>query len=475
VRRFIRSLLKREPPPPQPPEEHNERAEFEGTYPKKYDHVVRIVVSVPAAEAPDLRVLLNSRSWPFRESENPPESTRSRYVRFTVHVPILGASLWAETEAASRFSRACTQARIEAHLVSTSRPRSSGATFRTYRVVPDVAAPHGVLRSRLHELVLHACSQGTIRARSLARAKEELPGFLEENPGVGRDVDVTVRGPEGPVAEPARGPLPSVRDVLVLSLAGIVVCTVVALVFTVVLPGGSVQLAGTVILATACFVGVCLLLRQLREGTVNTWLPVVITGLFPVLLIPAAHLNVYAYLSEFGISPGDAEISGYHLFLSGREAAVIIFLTAVFALSLFGFLFHFHFGGFGSKGVVIWSLAVGSVALYTFLPVRFILDSSTSTGAEHVAHYQDGGAPVSQFGIVPTPVCVEQSSEIDDRFGPAPPTDRPVLHFGFANDIDFLWDPEEELTKVPSFSVPLTPVTGLDSTCPDPPNNEDSG
>lgn len=81
---------------------------------------------------------------------------------------------------------------------------------------------------------------------------------------------------------------------------------------------------------------------------------------------------------------------------------------------------------------------------------------------------------MGQFGIVPTPVCVEERSEIKDRFGPAPPADRPVLHLGFANDTDFLWDPEKGLSKVPSFSIPLTPVEDLESPCPAAPENEAS-
>ena len=384
--------------------------------------------------------------------------------------------MWAADEAASQFSHACAQARIGAHVVSTSCPRNTGTAVQTYHVVPDVASPYGALRRRMHELLLRSRSQGTIEARSLAHAQEELAGFLEENPGVGRDADAKVLGPVRPAPEPSRNPLPSTREMLVLLLAATTACTVVALALMALVPDGSPPLTAMAYLAVASsFFGVWLLLRRPRAGTVNTWLPVVLTALFPVILIPAAHLNVYAYFSEFDISPGDAEISGFHLFLAGREPALIIFLTAVAALGIFGFLYHFHFGGLGAKSFVVWFLAVGSVSLYTFLPVQFILDSSMSTGAEHVAHYQDGGAPVGQFGFVPTPVCVDEQSEIKDRFGPAPPTDRPVLHFGFANDTDFLWDPEDGLTKVPSFSVPLTPVTGLDSACPGPPNDKGAG
>lgn len=262
--------------------------------------------------------------------------------------------MWAADEAASQFSHACAQARIGAHVVSTSCPRNTGTALQTYHVVPDVASPYGAPRRRMHELLLRSRSQGTIKARSLARAQEELAGFHEENPGVGRDADAKVIGPGRPVPEPSRAPLPSTREVLALLLAAIAVCTVVALVLMVLLPDGSSPLVAMAFLAAAsCFFGVWLLLRRPRAGTVNTWLPVVLTALFPVILVPAAHLNVYAHLSEFGISPGDAEVSGFNLFLSGRESALIIFPSAVAALGLFGFLYHFHFGGWGPR--VSWS------------------------------------------------------------------------------------------------------------------------
>lgn len=473
MRRFFRFLHKKNQPPFLPPSaESDAPAEFDGTYPEKYDHVVRVGVRVPAVETPELRVLLKSNSWPFREATESPEEPRVRCVRFTVHVPVPGASMGAVTEATSRLSYACAQAHIGAHIVSASRPRTPGTALLTYHVVPDVTSPSGVFRC-LHKLRLRSRSQGTIRARSLSHAKEELSDFRAENPGVGREFDVTVTGPRGPVAEPVRSPLPATWEALLFLFMVAAVCTTVGLFLTVLLPEGGSPLTGTAVLATAfCFFGVWLLLRRLPEGPVNTWLPVVVTTLIPVLSVAAAHMNVYTYLFQFEIAPGDADISGYNLVLAGADSILPILSSAVIALGFFGFAYHFHLGGRGHQMFLNWLLAALIVFLYAGLSTQIITETSANTGAEHVAHYRDGGAPVEQFGIVPTPVCVDERSEIEDRFGPAPPTDRPILHFGFANDTDFLWDPEDGLTKVPSFSVPLTPVAGLDSTCPAPSENE---
>lgn len=65
-------------------------------------------------------------------------------------------------------------------------------------------------------------------------------------------------------------------------------------------------------------------------------------------------------------------------------------------------------------------------------------------------------------------VCVEPGPDPVKRIEAPLTTDRPVLYFDGANNVDLLWDQEQGLTKVPRFTVSLTPVPGLDSDCPEP-------
>jgi hypothetical protein len=158
--------------------------------------------------------------------------------------------------------------------------------------------------------------------------------------------------------------------------------------------------------------------------------------------------------------------------LSGFLPALTVLLVS---LGAFGLLRYFHIGTPGAPflprlmtvlAICLYGLATVFVLLTT---MKGPLEQGSQVGAAHVAHYRsEGGEPRGHVGVTPSVVCVEPGDGAVNRIGPPLTTDRPVLYFDGANDVDLLWDRDRGLTKVPRFSVSLTPVPDLDAACPEP-------
>lgn len=232
------------------------------------------------------------------------------------------------------------------------------------------------------------------------------------------------------------------------------------------------------LLALPCGFGVWQMFRHIPEGRINTWLPLGLTSLGAPLAIALSTSNQDAYLAAFGASPGDVVTSG-----PGRLFALAGFLPVLIALLVslgaFGLLRYFHIGTPGASffprlltilAVCLYGLATVYVLLTT---MKGPLEQGAQVGSDHVAHYRsEGGAPRGHVGVTPSVVCVEPGGDPVQRIGPPLTTDRPVLYFDGANNVDLLWDREHGLTKVPRFSVSLTPVPDLNSVCPEPESTE---
>ncbi|NYH55772.1 hypothetical protein HNR06_005361 [Nocardiopsis arvandica] len=338
--------------------------------------------------------------------------------------------------------------------------------------MPAVPEPGNRLQALYQGIMLRWQSQGYIRARSVEDAQAMLPTYLAEHPGVGEQGTLTVIGGKGRVEELRQGPLPSPGELLLLlamvAVGALSVVLFLTALLTVFLPTGGSARAGIALLtALLCSFGVWLLLRRLPEGHMHVWLPVVVTSLIPFLALAAGHLDIHTYMWQFGITPGDISIPSYNLALSSAYSVIPILCAAVIVLGLFGFGHHFHLGGRGHFRYLSWLLAATAVALYILVTMQFLIEKSSTAGARDVIRYQtQGGPPAEHAGIRPTPVCVEHTLSSGKRFGPPLPTNRPVLHFNGVNKTDVLWDRENGVTKVPSFAVTLTPVPGLDRSCP---------
>lgn len=459
---FLRRKTTTQPPPSQ------RRNDFEGSLPEQHDHVVRVNLAVHVDQEPDLRVGLGSRSWPFRKSDPLPEEREPKNHRYTTLIPIMGASLGATGEAISRLQHACRKVGVKISILSTARPRPRDTPTWRYRVVPIASEPHNRVQALYQGIVLRWQSPGYVRARSLEAAKAMLPAYLAENPGVGDQGKLTVTGRKGRTHEPRQGPLPSRGELLLLATFSAVTVLSLALVLTVFLPTGGSTPAGIGLLATLLgSFGVWLLLRRLPEGHVHVWLPIIVTSLIPILALAAGHLDIHIYMWQFGITPGDISIPSYNLALASVRSFFPIFCAAVIVLGIFGFGHHFHLGGRGHFRYLNWLLATIVVGLYIIITTQFVIERSSTSGARDIARYQaQGGPPAERAGIRPTPVCVDPTVTSGNRFGPTLSAHRPVLHFNGVDKTDVLWDRENGVTKVPSFSVTLTPVPDLDSPCP---------
>lgn len=463
----MRCFFSRKKKPNEPPKPRK-RKNFEGTPIQKHDHIVRLGLTVHIDQEPDLRILLESQHWPFKESEHPTTEPNRNHVRYTTMIPIKGASMNATGEAVSKLQYACRKAGVTVSVRSTARPQPGDTPTRRYRVVPVAPEPRTRLEALYQRAALRWRSPGYVQARSLKDAKTALPDYLAEHPGVGNQGELTVIGKKGNPEEPRQARLHGLGELLILIAAGTVAALSLALFLTALLPtGGSARTGIALITALLCSLGVWLLFRRLPEGYLHVWLPVIATSLIPLLALAAGYLDIHTYMWQFGITPGDISIPGYNIALASMSSVFPILGATIAVLGIFGFGHHFHLGGRGHLRYLNWLLAASVVVLYVATTAQVLIERSSTAGARDVARYQaQGGTPSDHAGIKPTPVCVEPASTAEDRFGPALPANRPVLHFSGVNKTDVLWDTENGVTKVPNFSVTLTPVPDLDSSCP---------
>jgi hypothetical protein len=221
-------------------------------------------------------------------------------------------------------------------------------------------------------------------------------------------------------------------------------------------------------IAIPCLFGVWQMLRRVPEGRINTWLPLGLTALAAPLAVALGSLSHDVYLSAFGIGPGEVAQAGQGRVIALGETLPLVLFALIFSLGIFGLLRYFHLGGRGAQ-FLQWMLTIGAVCVYGLTAVIVLMERDARIGSGHVVAYRsEGGVPRSHAGVLPSVVCVELGGDPSHRIGPPLTTDRPVLYFEGENDIDLLWDREHGLTKVPRFSVSLTPVTDLDDICPGP-------
>lgn len=450
--------------------------EFEGTLPDKYDHIVRVTFEVDPDQEPNLRLLLKSISWPFLKLDPQPGDPDMRDIRYIIQIPITGASSGSTGKAVSLLREHCRRAGVRITLMSTARPRPREAPSRQYHVVSVVPDTDHRVEKLYQRVMLRALSQGTIRARSLTEAEARLPGYIANHPGVGELDELTVIGRLGRVDASRQSPLPSRGELLLIATMIITVVLVLTLMLTALLPEGGTPGEGIFLLTTAlCLFGVWLLLRLLRESQMNSWFLGVATSSIPILVAGMGYLDIYTYMWQFDIAPGDIDIPVYHQALASMNSIAPIAGASIIAAGIFGFLQHFHLGGYGHLRFLNWLFASLIMFTYVGTTTHFLIERTSTMGALDAIRYQTVGGPISDHaGITPTPVCIEDAAEPKARFGPELPTERPVLHFQGMNGTDLLWNGGEGITKVPGFSVTLTPVNDLDRSCPAPSPTEES-
>jgi hypothetical protein len=442
---------------------------MEGEFPPYYDHVVRIGVEVGTEHVPGFVALVRGQAWQMREVGGDPR-------RYDVHIALSGAAFGAVHAALSEFRYACDRAGTHIRIVFATRLRPQRSSFRSYPVLPRARMPEREWLAALARHLLRWRARGGIHARSLAEARDLLPEFTERNPGVGRLDELMVVGPPD-TAAPAPGDGEQERPfglkdpyVLFGGLLVVVGAVVIVLLLTVWRPASlSFPAAVASVIAIPCLFGVWQMLRRVPEGRLNTWLPLALTALAAPLAIALANLSHNTYLAVFGITPGEVVPTGTGRTVALVETLPLVLFALVLSLGIFGFLRHFHLTSHGHSRFLQWLLAVAVVLVYGLTAVTVLMERDSGTGRSHVAAYRSGGGPPrTHAGIQPSVVCVKVGQTPVQRVGPELTTERPVLYFPGANNTDLLWDREDGLTRVPRFSVTLTPVAELDSPCPGP-------
>ncbi|WP_229826054.1 hypothetical protein [Nocardiopsis terrae] len=397
--------------------------------------------------------------------------------RYDVRVAVSGATLGSTRAALAEFHRTLNRDGAGVRVLFAARLRPRLSPSRRYLVMPRgwmterrwLAAPvRGLMAWR---------ARGTIQAASLAEAGARLADFADRNPEAGSPDDLTVVGP--PDRPGATSPAPDAAPVDLLDDWRFLLATAlligagavaVGLRVTVWRPEGiTLGAAIAFLVAIPCLFGVWQMLRRIPEGRINTWLPLGLTALAAPSAIALSNFSQDVYLEAFGISSGEVTPTGAgRLFALGNTLPLVLFALLV-SLGLFGLLQYFHLSSRGHFRLLQWLMVVIVVVLYGLTAVVVLLERDTERGLAHVADYQDEGGPAQSYvGVRPSVVCVEPGKDPVNRIGPPLTTDRPVLYFGGANNVDLLWDREEGLTKVTRFSVSLTPVTNLNSDCPEP-------
>ncbi|WP_017579147.1 hypothetical protein [Nocardiopsis valliformis] len=449
-------------------------AALQGRLPRHHDHVVRIGVEVEPHDEAGFLGTVRGQSWQLQ---------RLGEGEYDVRVAVSGAALGAAKAALAEFHHVLTRAGVDARVVFVARLRRQEDPTRRYLVLPRGWMPaQEWIASPLRALMFWR-SRGTIQATSLAGARSMLAGFAERNPEAGPPDELMVVGPPdqpGAVAPapitPKTDPLNDWRFLLVSTLliaAGVVF---IGLYVFLWLPEQIPTLAALAFLVSIpCLFGLWQMLRRIPEGRINRWLPLGLTAVAPPLTVALSNSSHDVYLEQFGITPGEvAPTSAGRLFAVADTLPLVLF-ALLFSLGVFGLLRYFHVSARGRE-FPARMMAAGAVCVYILASVNMVLvavivplERGAKVGTEHIAQYQaEGGGPVGHVGVQPTVVCVGAEEDPVSRIGAPLTTDRPVLYFEGENDIDLLWDREHGLTKLPRFSVSLTPVTDLDDTCSGP-------
>ncbi|WP_190394575.1 hypothetical protein [Nocardiopsis deserti] len=437
-------------------------SELEGELPVYYDHVVRIGVEVDTEHVPGFLALVRSRPWQIRKADEG---------RYDVHLALAGAALGAVGAALTEFRHACDRAGAHARVTFATRLRPQRSFTRSYPVLPRTRLSRQKWLAELAHPLLPWRARGRIQARSLAEANSLLPEFVKRNPEINGPDELMVVGPPDVEAPSGSAEEQTAPNGYRLYFPLILLTAVAAVVLAVYLFSETGLRLGLILLLVAplCLLGVVQTLRRMPEGHFNTWLPLILTALAAPLVIALGNARHTNYLWAFGIAPGDMVLSNAHRFDAIADVFPRVLLALLLPLGIFELLRYLHLGSHSHLRLFNWLMPASTVLLYGLIAVSVIMGRDTDTGRAHTEHYRtEGGAPLTHAGIRPSVMCVEVGQTQVQRVGPPLTTDRPVLYFPGTNNTDLLWDREEGLTRVPRFSVTLTPVTDLDSPCPEP-------
>ena len=466
---FFRRCRRSRHRPPEVSPEPSAPEPWEGELPRHHDHVVRIGVEVEPRDEATFLATVSGQPWQRRNLGGG---------RHDVHVAVSGAALGSTRAALAEFHHVSTKSGAGARILFAARLRPRLPPSRRYLVLPKAWVPEQEWLAAPLRTLMAWRSHGTIQARSLAEARSRLTEFTDRNPEAGPPSGLTVAGPPDPPG--AAGPgtdtatvelLDDWRFLLIAALligAGVVF---VGLYVTLWMPEQISRQAAVAFLACLpCLFGVWQMLRRVPEGRLNTWLPLGLTALAVPSAIALSTFSQDIYLNEFGISAGEVLPTGPGRVFALAGTLPLVLFALVITLGLFGLLQYFHLAVRGHFRFLQWLLVFLVVALYGLTAVEALMERDTERGRDHVATYKEEGGPAqSHTGVRPAVVCVEPGADPVNRIGPSLTSDRPVLYFSGANNVDLLWDREHELTKVARFSVDLTPVADLDSECPEPP------
>ncbi|MBE2998392.1 hypothetical protein IDM40_06680 [Nocardiopsis sp. HNM0947] len=447
---------------------------MKGELPRHYDHVVRIGVEADPRDEAAFLAVAGGRPWQTR---------RVGPGRYDVHIAVAGAALGATGVALAECHQAMDKAGSNARVVCAARLLRRSQPSRRYLVLPKGRMPEREWLAAPARGLLAWWSRGTIQAASLEEARSRLPDFAERNPEAGPPTGLMVAGPPDPPDAPSPGSAPAEHDpwsdwrFLLAAAAAIAAGALFLGLYSAFwMPEGITRwLFAGILAAGFCVFGLWQMLRRVPEGRINTWLPVALAALATPLAVALSNSSYDTYLETFGITPGEVAPTGAagRLFALSDTLPPVLFVL-LFSLGVFGLLRYFHVGRRG-VGFVPQLLSVGVVGLYGLATLYLLLtamavslERSVEVGAEHAAHYRDqGGEPLGHAGVLPSAVCAVPDEDPVTRIGPPLTTDRPVLYFEGTDGVDLLWDREHGLTKVPRFSVSLTPVPDLDAECPE--------
>ncbi|WP_121181934.1 hypothetical protein [Nocardiopsis sp. Huas11] len=428
---------------------------MEGEFPRHYDHEVRLGVRVPQAQGAAFLALVRGQPWRFLEVAATPE-----HRDYDVHLPVSGAAVGSAVAAATRFRKACDRSGVDARITTSARLRSRPNSTHAYLVLPD--APTRRIPAALFLALTWWRAKGRVHAQSLTEARARVPEFVARNPEAGPAEALTVVGLPDRIHTSDRNP------VLGAVALGVFLLVCGAMLFYA-WRAGDVVIGPliTTMIAVPCLFGLWQVLIRIPESLANTWFPLIITVLAIPAMVALGDFSLTVYLDAFGIGADEVALSGISRFAATTESAPRVLQALVVSLGLFGLIRHFHLVTIGGAPFLIGVLAVLFGLAYVLGALTDQLREDAAQGEAHVETYRaEGGESRFHSGVEPAVVCVDPGEDPVTRVGPPLTTDRPVLYFAGANDVDLLWDREEGVTRVPRFSVALTPVDTLDDPCP---------
>ena len=441
---------------------------LKGELPRHHDHVVRIGVEVEPRDGAAFLGTVGGQPWQVQSLGKG---------RHDVYVAVSGAALGSTGAALSEFHHALNRAGVCVRVLFAARLRPRPSAPRRYLVLPRGWMPErGWLAAPVRVLMAWR-SRGTIPAASLTEARSKLAYFADRNPEAGAPDGLMVVGPpDRPgTTEPATNaaapdPWDDWRFLLATALLITAGAVFIGLYIALWMPEEiSTPLAVGFLVSLPCLFGVWQMFRRIPEGRINTWLPLGLTALAGPSAIALSNFSQDVYLDAFGISPGEAATNATGRLFSLAGTLPLVLFALVISLGVFGLLRYFHLASRGHFRLLQWLMAVLVVLYYGLTAVTVVLERDSERGLAHVAEYRSEGGPARMHaGVLPSVVCVEPEEDPVSRTGPPLTTDRPVLYFAGEDDVDLLWDREHGVTKVPRFSVSLTPVPELDTECPEP-------